>query len=249
MRGGLAHEFRKNERFDLPDGENLLCFGIADLHQLRGRVGRGNKEGFCYLFVEDFAHITEDAKKRLLALERNSFLGSGGALAYHDLEIRGGGNLLGEAQSGHIKNIGYSLYLRMLEEAIFTLSGNVEQKATQVDIKLSITAFLNPELIESERLRLEIYRRLSKCEDEKAVFALEAEIEERFGRLDIYTRQFLDLIRIKIIARNCGIANVMNFKQSITFSNLQGEKVNIKADSKDEDDILRAVFAYLKEKK
>lgn len=238
----------------LPNANTILvdrsdCFGIADLHQLRGRVGRGNKEGFCYLFVEDFAHITEDAKKRLLALERNSFLGSGGALAYHDLEIRGGGNLLGEAQSGHIKNIGYSLYLRMLEEAIFTLSGNVEQKAAQVDIKLSITAFLNPELIESERLRLEIYRRLSKCEDEKAVFALEAEIEERFGRLDIYTRQFLDLIRIKIIARNCGIANVMNFQQSITFSNLQGEKVNIKADSKDEDDILRAVFAYLKEKK
>ena len=234
----------------LPNANTILvdradCFGIADLHQLRGRVGRGNKEGFCYLFVEDFAHITEDAKKRLLALERNSFLGSGGALAYHDLEIRGGGNLLGEAQSGHIKNIGYSLYLRMLEEAIFTLSGNVEQKAAQVDIKLSITAFLNPELIESERLRLEIYRRLSKCEDEKSVFALEAEIEERFGRLDIYTRQFLDLIRIKIIARDCGIANIMNFQQNITFSDLQGKKVSVKASSKDEDDILKAVFAHL----
>ena len=133
----------------------------------------------------------------------------------------------------------------MLEEAIFTLSGNVEQKAAQVDIKLSITAFLNPELIESERLRLEIYRRLSKCEDEKSVFALEAEIEERFGRLDIYTRQFLDLIRIKIIARDCGIANIMNFQQNITFSDLQGEKVSVKASSKDEDDILKAVFAHL----
>ena len=94
-------------------------------------------------------------------------------------------------------------------------------------------------------MRLEIYRRLSKCEDEKSVFALEAEIEERFGRLDIYTRQFLDLIRIKIIARDCGIANIMNFQQNITFSDLQGKKVSVKASSKDEDDILKAVFAHL----
>lgn len=225
--------------------ENANCFGIADLHQLRGRVGRGSKEGFCYLLVEDFNAITEDAKKRLLALEKNSFLGSGGALAYHDLEIRGGGNLLGEAQSGHIKNIGYSLYLRMLEDAIFTLSGNVAQKEANVEVKLSVTAFLNAELIESERLRLEIYRRLSKCKEEKVVFAIEGEIEERFGRLDIYTRQFLDLIRIKIIARSCGIASIMNYQQNITFTSFDGDKTSIKASSKDEDDVLKAVFEYL----
>lgn len=228
---------------------NADCFGIADLHQLRGRVGRGNKEGFCYLLIEDFNAITEDARKRLLALEKNSFLGSGGALAYHDLEIRGGGNLVGEAQSGHIKNIGYSLYLRMLEEAIFTLSGDVQQKRNNVDVKLSVTAFLNPELIESERLRLEIYRRLSRCEEENAVFLIEGEIEERFGRLDLYTRQFLELIRIKIIARNCGIASILNYQQNISFVNLEGEKLTIKATSKDEDDVLKAVFVHLEKLK
>ncbi|MCI5968075.1 transcription-repair coupling factor [Helicobacter sp.] len=225
--------------------DNANCFGIADLHQLRGRVGRGNKEGFCYLLVEDFEAITEDAKKRLLALEKNSFLGSGGALAYHDLEIRGGGNLLGEAQSGHIKNIGYSLYLRMLEDAIFALSGNVAQKEANVEVKLSVTAFLNAELIESERLRLEIYRRLSKCKEQKAVFEIEGEIEERFGRLDIYTRQFLDLIRIKIIARECGITSIMNYQQNISFTSNNGDKTSIKASSKDEDDVLKAVFLHL----
>ncbi|WP_299547358.1 transcription-repair coupling factor [uncultured Helicobacter sp.] len=234
----------------LPNANTILvdhanCFGIADLHQLRGRVGRGSREGFCYLLVEDFNSITEDAKKRLLALEKNSFLGSGGALAYHDLEIRGGGNLLGEAQSGHIKNIGYSLYLRMLEDAIFTLSGDVQQKEANIEVKLGITAFLNAELIESERLRLEIYRRLSKCKEEKAAFGIESEIEERFGRLDVYTRQFLDLIRIKIIARECGIVNIMNYQQNITFTKLSGEKINIKASSKDEDDVLKAVFGFL----
>ncbi len=225
--------------------ESANCFGIADLHQLRGRVGRGNKEGFCYLLIEDFESITQDAKKRLLALEKNSFLGSGGALAYHDLEIRGGGNLVGEAQSGHIKNIGYSLYLRMLEEAIFTLSGDVQQKQNSVDVKLSVTAFLNPQLIESERLRLEIYRRLSRCEEENAVFLIEGEIEERFGRLDIYTRQFLDLIRIKIIARSCGVSSILNYQQNISFVDFKGEKITIKATSKDEDDLLKAVFGHL----
>lgn len=180
-----------------------------------------------------------------MALEKNSFLGSGGALAYHDLEIRGGGNLVGEAQSGHIKNIGYSLYLRMLEEAIFTLSGDVQQKQNSVDVKLSVTAFLNPQLIESERLRLEIYRRLSRCEEENAVFLIEGEIEERFGRLDIYTRQFLDLIRIKIIARSCGVSSILNYQQNISFVDFKGEKITIKATSKDEDDLLKAVFGHL----
>ncbi len=93
-------------------------FGIADLHQLRGRVGRGGKEGYCYFMVEDREDITPQAKKRLLALESHSNLGSGAVLAFHDLEIRGGGNIIGEAQSGHIRQIGYSLYLRMLEDAI-----------------------------------------------------------------------------------------------------------------------------------
>ena len=93
-------------------------FGIADLHQLRGRVGRGGKEGYCYFMVTDKERLTDNAKRRLLALESHSDLGSGAVLAFHDLEIRGGGNIIGEAQSGHIKQIGYSLYLRMLEDAI-----------------------------------------------------------------------------------------------------------------------------------
>ena len=234
----------------LPNANTILvgrsdCFGIADLHQLRGRVGRGNKEGFCYFLIEDSRSITQEAQKRLLALEKNAYLGSGGALAYHDLEIRGGGNLLGEAQSGHIKNIGYSLYLRMLEEAIYQLSGNIKEEKANIDVKLSVTAFLNPELIASEKLRLEIYRRLSRCEEESAVYGIESEIEERFGALDIYTKQFIALIVIKIKARKQGIINILNYQQNITFVDLQGEKTTIAAKSKDEEDILESVMKYL----
>ncbi|HIP41738.1 MAG TPA: DEAD/DEAH box helicase, partial [Campylobacterales bacterium] len=167
-------------------------FGIADLHQLRGRVGRGGKEGYCYFMVEEKDRLTENAKRRLLALESHSELGSGAVLAFHDLEIRGGGNIIGEAQSGHIKQIGYSLYLRMLEDAIKELSGQVEEEQLQVDIKLTIDAYLNEELIEEDRLRLELYRRLSQSETTGEVYEIETEIADRFGKLDVISRQFID---------------------------------------------------------
>ncbi|TLE16422.1 transcription-repair coupling factor [Helicobacter apodemus] len=233
----------------LPNANTILIdksdrFGIADLHQLRGRVGRGNKEGFCYFLLEDSISITQEAKKRLLALEKNSYLGSGGALAYHDLEIRGGGNLLGEAQSGHIKNIGYSLYLRMLEEAIYTLSGNMREE-NNVDVKLSVRAFLSPELIASEALRLELYRRLSHCEDTKNVYTIAKEIEERFGQLDIYSKQFLDLIIIKILARNARISKIFNYAEKITLVFLDKQQETFYAETKDEEKVLQAVLKKL----
>ncbi|MGL2722123.1 transcription-repair coupling factor, partial [Helicobacter pylori] len=141
--------------------DNAQNFGLADLHQLRGRVGRGKKEGFCYFLIEDQKNLNEQALKRLLALEKNSYLGSGESIAYHDLEIRGGGNLLGQDQSGHIKNIGYALYTRMLEDAIYELSGGKKRLEKSVEIQLGVSAFLNPELIASDSLRLDLYRRLS----------------------------------------------------------------------------------------
>lgn len=238
----------------LPNANTILvdrsdCFGIADLHQLRGRVGRGSKEGFCYFLIEDKEKITQEATKRLLALEKNSYLGSGGALAYHDLEIRGGGNLLGEAQSGHIKNVGYSLYLRMLEEAIYKLSGNLKEEQKNVDVKLSVTAFLSPELISSERLRLELYRRLSRACEINEVYGIEHEIEERFGRLDIYTKQFLELICIKIKAKMAKISSISNYGQNISFVDEEGKRSVINAVSKDEEDILKAVNEELERRK
>ncbi|MFA7610650.1 MAG: DEAD/DEAH box helicase, partial [Sulfurimonas sp.] len=158
-------------------------FGMADLHQLRGRVGRSSVEGFAYFIVNDKEGLTDDAKKRLLALESNSFLGSGSVLAHHDLEIRGGGNLVGDAQSGHIKNIGYSLYLRMLEDAIKLLSNQAESEKVKVDIKLTISAFISDEVVKEDRLRLDIYSRLSACEDIVEIYEIQEEVIDRFGEL------------------------------------------------------------------
>jgi transcription-repair coupling factor (superfamily II helicase) len=193
-------------------------FGIADLHQLRGRVGRGSYEGFAYFIVKSKENLTDEAKKRLLALESNSFLGSGSVLAYHDLEIRGGGNLVGDAQSGHIKNIGYSLYLRMLEDAIKELSNTAEGERAKVDIKLTISAFISDEVVKEDRLRLDVYRRLSQCESAVEVYEIEEELIDRFGELDTPTKQFIELMVIKRLSLEKKIKSIMNYGQNITIS-------------------------------
>jgi transcription-repair coupling factor (superfamily II helicase) len=224
-------------------------FGIADLHQLRGRVGRGHVEGFAYFIVEDKETLTDEAKKRLVALESNSFLGSGSILAYHDLEIRGGGNLVGDAQSGHIKNIGYSLYLRMLEDAIKELSNTQESSRAKVDIKLTISAYLSDEVIDHDRLRLEIYRRLSQCEEPSEVYEIEEEVNDRFGKPDTPTRQFFELMVIKLLALEKKIKTISNYGQNIGIEYLSGAKESIKSESKDDDDIIKAVLHYLRSTK
>ncbi|WP_441704745.1 transcription-repair coupling factor [Helicobacter pylori] len=226
--------------------DNAQNFGLADLHQLRGRVGRGKKEGFCYFLIEDQKSLNEQALKRLLALEKNSYLGSGESIAYHDLEIRGGGNLLGQDQSGHIKNIGYALYTRMLEDAIYELSGGKKRLEKSVEIQLSVSAFLNPELIASDSLRLDLYRRLSLCENTDEVGQIHEEIEDRFGKIDDLSAQFLQIITLKILANQLGIIKLSNFNQNITITYSDEKKESLKAPSKDDSDILETLLKHLR---
>ncbi|GAA9156343.1 transcription-repair coupling factor [Helicobacter pylori] len=226
--------------------DNVQNFGLADLHQLRGRVGRGKKEGFCYFLIEDQKSLNEQALKRLLALEKNSYLGSGESIAYHDLEIRGGGNLLGQDQSGHIKNIGYALYTRMLEDAIYELSGGKKRLEKSVEIQLGVSAFLNPELIASDSLRLDLYRRLSLCENTDEVGQIHEEIEDRFGKIDDLSAQFLQIITLKILANQLGIIKLSNFNQNITITYGDEKKESLKAPSKDDNDILETLLKHLR---
>ncbi|EGQ2314822.1 DEAD/DEAH box helicase [Campylobacter coli] len=235
---------------DLPNANTMIVersdrFGMADLHQLRGRVGRSDRQGYCYFLVENKEELTQDALKRLISLESNSYLGAGSVLAYHDLEIRGGGNLLGIDQSGHIEQIGLSLYLKMLEDELNALTKKESFEEKKIDLKLTINAFLNSELINEDRLRLELYRRLSKCKNIDEVYEIEGEIEDRFGKLDLYTKQFLMLIIIKILALG-KFKTISNFEQNIQFVKINDEKEFIKARSKDDDDIIESVLTYLR---
>ncbi len=226
--------------------ENAERFGIADLHQLRGRVGRGKVEGYCYLLVDNKETLEGASKKRLLALESNSFLGSGSVLAYHDLEIRGGGNLIGKAQSGHIKNIGYTQYLRMLEDAINELLNRKSIKKREVNIKLNVSAYIESDYVSEDRLRLDLYRRLGNCEELNEVYEIEEEMSDRFGDVPSITKRFLELIAIKILAIKNSIILVTNYQQNITVTKESGEKIDLKAKSKDDDDIIEATFESLR---
>ncbi|MCT7445827.1 transcription-repair coupling factor [Aliarcobacter skirrowii] len=234
----------------LPNANSIIIdgadrFGIADLHQLRGRVGRSNKEGYCYYVVEDKSKITPEAIKRLVALESNSYLGSGTALAHQDLEIRGGGNIIGAEQSGHIKQIGYGLYLKMLEDTLAVLSGEQKDEKKSVDIKLAISAFISSDYIVEDRIRLELYRRLSRVNDTSNLYAIEEEMEDRFGKLDTPTKQFMDLILIKILAMSKGVEQISSYEMNVTFVK-DGIKETIKSRSKDDDDIISATLQYLR---
>ena len=221
--------------------ENADKFGIADLHQIRGRVGRGKHEGYAYFLVKNKEELSEDAKKRLLALEENSFLGSGQVLAMKDLEIRGGGNLLGAEQSGQIKGIGYSMYLKLLEDTLKEMLGKKEEKE-DVEVKLNINAYISNELIKEDRLRLDLYKRLAKCESLKEVYEIEKEIVDRFGKIDTPTQNFIEKIKIKVLAKEKGIKSISNYGQNISIIFNNDKKELIKAEAKDDEIILETIL-------
>jgi len=199
--------------------------------------------------VDSKEELTDEAKKRLIALESNSYLGSGAALAYQDLEIRGGGNIVGEAQSGHIKNIGYGLYLRMLEDAINALSGKNYEKEKEVELKLAVSAFISSEYITEDRLRLEAYRRLSRVGEVSEIYEIEEELNDRFGKPDLPTRQFLLFIEIKALSIKAGVSAISNYGQSITVNYENGKKEYLTSPSKDDDDVLATILKFLRMKK
>ena len=225
--------------------ENADKFGIADLHQIRGRVGRGKHEGYAYFLVKDKENLSEDAKKRLIALEENSFLGSGQVLALRDLEIRGGGNIVGAEQSGQIKGVGYNLYIKMLEDTLKEMLGKKEEKQ-DVEVKLNINAYISNEVVNEDRLRLDLYKRLSRAKTLDEVYEIEKEIVDRFGKLDKVTQNFIDKIKIKVLAKNKGIKSISNFAQNITIIYNDDTKEIIKAPAKDDEIILETIFNKLK---
>ncbi len=228
--------------------DNSNNFGIADLHQLRGRVGRSKREGFCYFLIEDTEKITDDAKKRLLSLERNSALGSGSILAHKDLEIRGSGNILGVKQSGYIKGIGYNLYIKMLEEAISEQSQNVKMQEQEVQINLSINKFISSELVSDDRLRLDLYRRLSKCRTPMEVIDIEEEIIDRFGKLDENTKIFINIILIKIYSIAKKIKSIYNMKKIIRIEFYNQDIKEITSTSEEHIEITYSILEFLRNK-
>ena len=202
---------------DIPNANTLIvdradAFGLSQLHQLRGRVGRGRERAYSYFLYSPDKPLTEVAHDRLTTIATNTDLGSGMQVALKDLEIRGAGNMLGGEQSGHIAEVGFDLYMRMVGEAVEDFkTGYVEVNPRVKDCKveLPITAHLPVEYVPSERLRLDLYRRMADCADEAGLNSIVDELLDRFGELPEPARSLIDVARVRTLAKSKSLTEVV----------------------------------------
>lgn len=214
---------------DIPSANTIIInradtFGLAQLYQLRGRVGRGDRRAYAYLLVSASGRLSDEAKKRLEVIQRFVELGSGFNIASHDLEIRGGGNLLGAEQSGQVAAVGFDLYTELLEEAIQEVRNEKSktpkhhntEKTKEPEIKTPYSAFLDKSYIPDVRQRLSLYRKLSSSENEEELTELEAEITDRYGKLPKEAENLLWMIRIKHLLKIVGIEGITVGKDRVS---------------------------------
>ena len=198
---------------DVPNANTMVVhdahrFGLAQLYQLRGRVGRSHRRAYCYLLVPDT--IDADAEERLKVLEHHTDLGAGYRIALKDLELRGAGNLLGAEQSGHAQAVGFELYMRWLEETVRALrgQGTVEQPAPP-DVVLDRSAHLPDGYIPDDDVKLDLYRRLARAAESGEIDGLRDELRERFGPLPDAAETLLDMTRLRVMGAALGLQNVL----------------------------------------
>jgi transcription-repair coupling factor (superfamily II helicase) len=179
-------------------------FGLSQIYQLRGRVGRSDEQAYAYLFIPPESTLTRDAQKRLKVLMEHSDLGSGFQIAMSDLKIRGGGTILGASQSGHIAAVGYDMFLKLMEDSIAELKGEPVQEPLEPEINLPFSAYLPETYISDIDQRLSIYRRLARIENVKSIGALKTELKDRFGPVPEETDYLLLKIMLKVMAIRSG---------------------------------------------
>ncbi len=195
---------------DIPSANTILVnradkLGLAQIYQLRGRVGRADEQAYAYLFIPKESAITKNAQKRLKVLMEHSDLGSGFQIAMSDLRIRGGGTILGSSQSGHIAAVGYEMFLKLMENAISELKGEPVQETMDPEINVSISAYLPESYMADIDQRLTSYRRLAKMTEIKEVADFKSELTDRFGALPEEASNLLLKIMLKILSQKAGV--------------------------------------------
>ena len=210
---------------DIPNANTMIIeradmFGLAELHQLRGRVGRWNRQAYAYLLLPPSGVMTGDARRRMQAIRRYTHLGSGFQLAIRDLEIRGAGNIIGAEQSGHVDAIGFHLYCQLLREAANTLRGVSNPLRVACDLNLDfleyalgtdrkhVAACIPPTYIEEERLRLEAYRRLAALSNLEELDDYREELRDKYGKLPSDAEAMLATVRLRILGSECGFHSI-----------------------------------------
>jgi transcription-repair coupling factor (superfamily II helicase) len=200
---------------DIPSANTIIInradhLGLAQLHQLRGRVGRSHNQAYAYLLTPTPKLMTKDAKKRLQAIEALDTLGAGFTLATHDLEIRGAGELLGDEQSGQIASVGYNLYMEMLNQAVSALQNGQEPSlehllASQAEVELRIPALIPDDYIPDVNMRLSLYKRIANSKNQHALKEIQVELIDRFGLLPDSTKNLIQVTEIKQLCNPLGI--------------------------------------------
>jgi transcription-repair coupling factor (superfamily II helicase) len=196
-------------------------FGLAQLYQLRGRIGRGKNRAYAYLTVPPGKALNEAAARRLEVMQTLDTLGAGFQLASHDLDIRGAGNLLGEEQSGHIREVGIELYQQLLEEAVETARGQAREAARSEwspQINLGIPVLIPEEYVPDLSVRLGLYRRLGTLGTQPEIEAFGAELVDRFGKLPIEAEFLLSTVALKLLCRAAGVEKIDAGEKAIVIS-------------------------------
>jgi transcription-repair coupling factor (superfamily II helicase) len=203
---------------DVPTANTIVIhradrFGLAQLHQLRGRVGRSHHQAYAYLMIPDPEALTKNAEKRLEAIQNLEELGSGFYLAMHDLEIRGAGEVLGESQSGNMQEVGFDLYTQMLNVAVRALRSGREPDllaplAAVTEINLHLPALLPPDYVGDVHQRLSLYKRLASCDSDEAIVSMQEELIDRYGRLPEAARALIETHRLRLSAEKLGVRKI-----------------------------------------
>ncbi|WP_433356278.1 transcription-repair coupling factor [Micromonospora saelicesensis] len=210
---------------DIPNANTLIVeradlLGLAQLHQIRGRVGRGRERAYAYFLYPPEKPLTEHAHERLATIAQHTELGAGMYVAMKDLEIRGAGNLLGGEQSGHIEGVGFDLYVRMVGEAVSAFKGERSEDEPDVKIDLPIDAHLPHDYVSVERLRLEMYRKLAEARDEERLAEVIAEMTDRYGEPPAPVQNLVEVARFRLLARRYGLTDVSMQGKHVRFGPL-----------------------------
>ncbi|RCS46153.1 transcription-repair coupling factor [Bremerella cremea] len=237
---------------DIPNANTIFVdeadrYGLADLHQLRGRVGRSHHRGYCYMLLEPAKHLTPIASKRLHAIEEFSHMGAGFAISMRDLEIRGAGNILGTQQSGHIATVGYELYCQLLESAVRRLQKLPPKLSIDVDIDLPVEAYLPDDYVSDMRQKIDLYRRMTRIASDDDLNQIREELRDRFGSPPEVVDELLRLVTLKLDAAFWQVSSIYieeevdqtflvfvytNRSRIEQLAKLRGKKLRIVDDSK-----------------
>ena len=219
---------------DIPNANTIIVenadrFGLAQLYQIRGRVGRSDKQAYSYITYRKDKMISEDASQRLKAIKEFTEFGSGFKIATRDLQIRGAGSLFGEFQSGHMEQVGYDMYTRLLNEVIKEEKGEKVEESIDVTIDLPVSAYIPEEYIEDASQKIEIYQDIANCKSEEDLQNIIDEIIDRYGDVPDEVNNLIEIARIKNLAREKNIIKIQSRPMGIvfTFNEFNNDNVDI----------------------